>query len=83
MDTEIEGKPLENVVRLDREYIRDEDTIWVRKEGKLEIREVEIDFRDGEHVFISKGLEEGDEVVTSTLATPAEGIGLKKRDGTE
>jgi len=83
LDTEIEGKPLENVVRLDREYIRDEDTIWVRKDGKLEIREVEIDFRDGENVFISKGLDDGDEVVISTLATPAEGIGLKKRGAQE
>lgn len=83
LDTEIEGKPLENVVRLDRNYIRDEDTIWVRKDGKLEIREVQVDFRDGEHVFISKGLDDGDEVVISTLATPAEGIGLKKRDGTQ
>lgn len=79
LDTEIHGKPMENVVRLDREFIRDEDAVWVRKNDKLEIREVKIDFRDGEFAYISEGLDEGDEVVTSTLATPAEGIGLKKR----
>ena len=80
LDTEIEGKPMEKVVRLVREFVRDEDTVWVRKDAKLEIRKVKIDFRDGNYAYISSGLDEGDEVVTSTLATPAEGIGLKKRE---
>ena len=79
LDTQIEGKPMENVVRIDREFIRDEETVWVKKNDKLEIRSVEIDFRDGNYVYISKGLDDGDEVVISTLATPANGIGLKKR----
>ncbi len=83
LDTEIEGRPMENVVRLDREYVRDEDAVWVRKDGKLEIRDVKIVFRDGRYVYISEGLDDGDEVVISTLATPAEGIGLKKRDVAE
>lgn len=80
LGTEIEGKPMESVVRLERDYIRDEETVWVRKDGKLEIREIEIEFRDGQYAYISSGLDEGDEVVISTLATPAEGIGLKKRE---
>ncbi len=83
LSTEIECKPMENVVRLKREFIRSDDTVWVSKDGTLEIREVTIDFSDGEFVFISDGLEDGDEVVISTLATPAEGIGLKKRDASE
>ena len=80
LDTEIEGKPMENVVRLEREFVRDDEKVWVRKDGKLEIRDVEIDFRDGKYVYISSGLDDGDEVVISTLATPAEGIGLKNRE---
>lgn len=83
LDTEIEGKSVDDVVRLDREFIRDEDTVWVRKDEKLEIRKVEIEYRDGEFAYISKGLDDGDEIVISTLATPAEGIGLKKREVSE
>ena len=83
LDTEIEGKPMESVVRLEREFIRDEEKVWVRKEGKLEIRDVVIDFRDGKYVYISDGLDDGDEVVISTLATPAKGIGLKNREEKE
>lgn len=80
LETEIEGKPMERVVRLERDYIRDEETVWVRKDGKLDIRNVQIEFRDGEYAYISSGLDDGDEVVISTLATPAKGIGLKKRE---
>jgi len=80
LQTEIEGKPIEHVIRLRRNYVRDEDTVWVKKDDKLEIRKVVVDFRDSEFAYVSSGLDDGDEVVTSTLATPAEGIGLKKKE---
>ena len=80
LETRIQGKPMRNVARLDREYVRDEDTVWVRKDGKLDIRKVQIDYRDAEFAYISSGIEDGDEVVISTLATPAAGIGLKNRE---
>jgi RND family efflux transporter MFP subunit len=80
LETEIKGKAMASVVRLNRDYIRGEEKVWVRKDGKLEIRDVEIEFRDGEYVYVSSGLDDGDEVVTSTLATPAAGIGLKERE---
>ncbi len=90
IQTEIEGKPIREVVRIDRELIRDSDTVWVMKDNKLEIRETEIAFRDAEHAYVRQGLEDGDEVVVTTLATVAEGVGLRKvddasqgRDGSE
>ena len=78
IETEIEGRPIEDVVRLDRELVRDSDTVWVMKDGKLEIRAVEIVFRDAEHAYISEGLQHGEEVVATTLATVADGVGLRK-----
>ena len=78
IETEIEGRPIDDVVRLDRELIRDSDTVWVMKEGKLEIREVEIVFRGAEHAYIREGLEQGEEVVVTTLATVAEGVDLRR-----
>ena len=44
----------------------------------MEIREIDIIFRDAEYAYIREGLESGEEVVTSTLATVAEGVGLRK-----
>lgn len=78
IETEIEGKPIEDVIRLRREFVRDQDTVWVMKHNKLEIRKTEVVFRDAEYAYIRKGLESGEEVVTTTLATVAEGVGLRK-----
>ncbi len=45
IETQIEGRPIEDVIRLSREYVRDRDTVWVMKDGKLEIRETDIVLR--------------------------------------
>ena len=78
IEARIEGKPIENVVRLNRQYVHDRSTVWVMKDNKLEIREVEIVFQDAAHAYIRQGLESGEEVVATTLATVAEGVGLRK-----
>lgn len=78
IETEIQGKTIEDVVRLQRDFVRDQDTVWVMKDDKLEIRPTVVVFRDAEFVYIREGLESGEEVVTTTLATVAEGVGLRK-----
>lgn len=80
IETQIEGRPIENVIRLSRDYVRERDTVWVLKDGKLEIRDAEIVFRDAEYAYVRDGLQSGEEVVTTTLATVAAGIGLRKAD---
>lgn len=80
IEARLEGKPIDNVVRLKREYVHDRDTVWVMNNNKLEIRETTIAFRDAEHAYISEGVEDGEDVVTTTLATVAEGIGLRKME---
>lgn len=78
IETEIEGKPIEDVVRLERKLVRDSDTVWVMKNERLEIRQTDIVFRDADYAYIRSGLEDGDEVVVTTLATVADGVGLRK-----
>lgn len=78
VETEIAGRPIEDVVRLKREFVRDRDTVWVMRDNKLEIRDTDVVFRDIEFAYIRTGLNSGDEVVTTTLATVAEGVGLRK-----
>lgn len=78
IEVQIEGRAMEDVVRLDRRYVREGDTVWVMQEGQLQIRDTEVLFRDAEYAYIGEGLQSGDEVVTTTLATVAEGVGLRK-----
>lgn len=83
LEAHIEGRPIEDVIRVPREYVREGDTVLVMRDGQLEIRSVEIVFRDADDAYISEGLQDGDEVVTTTLATVAEGIRLRKADDSD
>jgi len=78
IETQIEGKEINDVIRLPRDYVRDQDTVWVMKEEQLEIRETQVVFRDAEYAYIREGIEEGEDIVTTTLATVADGVGLRK-----
>lgn len=78
VEARIEGVAIEDVVRLDREFVHDGDTVWVNNENQLEIRKAEIAFRDPQYAYVSSGLGSGDEVVTTTLATVADGVQLRK-----
>lgn len=81
IEVRIAGRPIDDVVRLRREYVHDADTVWVMKDNKLEIRDTEIIFRDPEFAYIRAGVESQEAVVTTTLATVADGVMLRKADG--
>jgi RND family efflux transporter MFP subunit len=77
VELEIEGELIREVVRLDRQYLRQNDTVWVKSEGQLDIRQAEVVYRDAEYAYIRSGLEAGDEVVTTSLATVSQGLALR------
>lgn len=76
----IQGARLDQVVALDRTFLRDDDSVWVMtRADRLEIRAVEIAYRGPERVYVSVGLGAGDQVVTSEIATPTNGMKLRTR----
>ncbi len=81
VEASIAGVPLADVVRLEREHVHEDDTVWVTTNGQLEIRQTDIVFRDPDYAYIRGGLESGDEVVITTLATVADGVRLRKVNG--
>jgi hypothetical protein len=82
VEVRIEGRLLEDVVRLDRELVRERETVWLLADGKLEIRPVRVDFRDARYAYVVEGLAGGERVVTTNLATVSDGIELRlERDG--
>ncbi len=78
IEANIEGVAIENTVRLDRDLVHDGDTVWIMKDNQLEIRTTKIVFRDSKYAYVSDGLETGDQVVTTTLATVADGVQLRR-----
>lgn len=75
----IEGRPIDMAVKLPREYLHDGNRLWVfSSSGELGIREVEIGFRNRESVLITEGISDGEEVITTNISTPVEGMVLSR-----
>jgi RND family efflux transporter MFP subunit len=77
VEVRIAGKPIDNVIRMNRAYLRQNDTVWVMQEGLLRIQPVEVEFADDSHVYIGGGLDPAAQVVTTNLATVVEGASLR------
>lgn len=77
MEASIEAKEIEDVIKVNRDYVRDDETVWVMEENKLRIHDVDIVFQDAQYAYISSGLEEDDRVVTTNLTTVVDGAGLR------
>ncbi|MGB7393322.1 MAG: efflux RND transporter periplasmic adaptor subunit [Pricia sp.] len=77
VEARIQAEPIDDVVRLNRDYVRSNNTVWVMEDEKLQVREVEIVLSDAENAYISSGLDDNDKVVTTNLSTVADGVGLR------
>ncbi|NNJ78811.1 MAG: efflux RND transporter periplasmic adaptor subunit, partial [Xanthomonadales bacterium] len=77
VEARIAGKPIRDAVRIDRDYVRKDDTIWINEDGLLRIRELEVVFRDDEFAYIQSGLGTDDQVITTNLATVFDGAALR------
>jgi len=75
----IRAEEIRNSIRLNREFVRKNDTVWVMHKGELEIRDVDIHFRDKENAYISSGLQDGEKVVTTNLTTVVNGTKLRRK----
>ncbi len=71
---QIEGRQLPNVFRIPRSTLRENSMVWLANEGKLDIRPVEVLFRDSDHVFVRDGLESGETLITSDITAPVPGM---------
>jgi RND family efflux transporter MFP subunit len=75
---EIEGRTIPSVVRLDRKLLRDGDNVWfLTSEGTLAIRPMEVAYRGEDSVLIRDGIDPNDQIITTDLATPVEGMALR------
>lgn len=77
VEAQVPGKPIEDVIQLNRDYLRSNRTVWVMAEGKLAIREVAVKLMDATYAYLSEGLADGDSVVTTNLSTVTDGVPLR------
>ena len=81
VEVEIDGLSFENVVTLPRSALRDGDRVLiVDKESRLRFRAVEVLRREGDNVYISKGLKAGEKVCLSPLLVVVDGMRVTARE---
>ena len=83
VEARIAGKAIRDVIRVNRNYIRQNDTIWIDENGVLRIRDLEIVFRDDDYAYVRSGLGTGDAVITTNLATVFDGAALRRAESAE
>lgn len=77
VEVEIPAEKIENAIRLNRDYLRKGNTVWVMAGDSLQIRNPEILLTDATHAYITGGLVEGDLIVKTNLTTVVEGARLR------
>ena len=77
VDVEIEGTPFDSVVAIPRKAVRDGDKVWVLVDGKLEIRDIDVAWRERDVVLAKGGIAVNDKIITSRLSAPVAGMTLK------
>jgi hypothetical protein len=74
---EISGKTIFSVIPLARDHLRNGDVVWIMNlENGLEIRPVEIVFRNKLTVYVRHGLEPGERIVVTDIEAPVENMPL-------
>jgi RND family efflux transporter MFP subunit len=74
----IEGKTLENVVEIPRAALREEDHVFVMNaQDILEVRKVEVAWRQRDSVLIASGIAATDRLIVSRMVNPIAGTKLR------
>ncbi|MFH2058988.1 MAG: efflux RND transporter periplasmic adaptor subunit [Pseudomonadota bacterium] len=75
------GETLENVFLLSRSFLRDENTVWIYNNGVLEIKSVDLAWKEDGLVYIRSGINAGDLLIVSDLPAPVKGMALQMVPG--
>jgi RND family efflux transporter MFP subunit len=79
VDLEIVGRPLPSTIPLPRAALASGDEVWIVEEGHLARREVTVGWKLSDEVYVTSGIEAGDQVVVSPLSMPIEGMSVDVR----
>lgn len=72
VSVEIPGKVMEKVIQVPRSAVSFENTVYIIRENRLRTIPVEVARVQGEFAYISSGLEEGEQIITTRLIDPLE-----------
>lgn len=78
VNVDIKGKTMSRAVKVPRRAVQEGSKVLVmNKENRLEIREVDIQWRSKESVYVSQGIDTGDRIIISRIHRPISGTLLE------
>jgi len=77
VEVEIEGKTLDNIIKVPRYTVHGANEIWVARAEKLYIEQIQVVRRDKEYAYVAGGLKDGDVIITSPLDTVTDGMDIR------
>ncbi len=77
LETRIPGVPLEGVVRIPRELLRKNNTVWLQQDGKLAIVELSPLLVDARYAYVRDSVKPGAQIVTTHLTSVSDGAALR------
>jgi len=73
----IPTKQLNDVARIERQYVRKNDTIWIMHNQQLTIKNLNVVFRDQQYVYVKDTLKNGEQIITTDLSRISEGAAVR------
>ena len=72
----IPGKPVDNLFRVKRWLVTTDNTLYVAKDNRLETRQVERIYAEGDWLFVRGQIAQGERIITTRLVDPLEHAAL-------
>ncbi|WP_018148200.1 efflux RND transporter periplasmic adaptor subunit [Henriciella marina] len=79
VDAQIDGRRIEDVVRIPRSALRGVDRVFIGDgpNGKLEIRTVDVIYSTDEGAYVSSGVEDGEYAIVSPIQAAFDGMSIQ------
>ncbi len=74
---EITGETIKDTITIPRASIHENNLVYLAKESKLFIQEIQINYRFGDEIIIKSGLDSGDKIIMTPILFPVSGIELQ------
>jgi RND family efflux transporter MFP subunit len=73
----IQAREIEDVVRVRREHLRKDDSVWLMRDEALVIVAVDVVFKDAEYAYLRGDINATDRLVVTSLSTVRDGVPLR------
>ncbi|MFP4487425.1 MAG: efflux RND transporter periplasmic adaptor subunit [Campylobacterales bacterium] len=82
VDISIIAKKIENITKLPWDLVRSNQSVWVARDGKLVKKPLKSIYKGESYIYV-ENIEPDEQIITTNLNSPAEGIKIKVQEASE